>query len=293
MLLRKIFQEPGKYRVTINPGYYRFECWGAQGGKGCQDGQYTTEGGPGSYVAGYIPIKATTTFYCFVGGMGGQGSPESMSIAVGGYNGGGKGGMDNRDNDGSGGGGGASDIRTIDGDCTDIESLKSRIIVAAGGSGSAFSANGAPGGDLTGYLKTNDSINDIIKSNTTNQDKGNGLGVGEDGHTFDFTPSSGAGGGYYGGVAVDGIDIPVYKAVSSSGSSYISGYEGCISNEKYVFYNAEILHGNKEFLNANGEKTIGNKGNGAIVITLLYNQPSCMAFHFEINLLKHLLIMII
>ena len=169
---RKIFQTPEKYRVTLNQGYYRFQCWGAQGGSGCKNGEYVSHGGPGAYVSGYITINTTTTIYCYVGGKGGNGSPKPNTAADGGFNGGGKGGMDLNDDDGSGGGGGATDIRLIDGDINDEDSLKSRIIVAAGGSGSAYFSWGAPGGDLKGYLKTSDSLYSITMSNSTSQEYG-------------------------------------------------------------------------------------------------------------------------
>ena len=264
---KTIFQEPGNYNVTLEPGYYRFECWGAQGGSGLLNGEYAVPGGNGAYVSGYIQIRITTTFYCFVGGAGGNGIPKVMVAADGGYNGGGKGGPDSNDDDGSGGGGGASDIRVINGDYDNIESLKSRIIVSAGGSGSAYNAYGAPGGALTGFIKTERSRSDIIESNTTNQTCGYKLGIGEDGRTNRYTPSSGAGGGYYGGVASEGAYNNVPDAISSSGSSYISGHEGCAPNDQYLFKNTIMLHGNSEFLNANGFLTTGNVGNGSIVIT--------------------------
>ena len=291
-MFKTIFQDPGKYSVTIPPGYYRFECWGAQGGTGCENGEHTTEGGRGAYASGYMRIKEITTFYCFVGGKGGDGSPDNFTIADGGYNGGGKGGMDDRDNDGSGGGGGASDIRTINGNYSDNDSLQSRIIVAAGGSGSAFNAYGAPGGDLTGYVKTANPKDSIIESNTTNQTNGYALGIGEDGHTFKYTPSSGAGGGYYGGSAGQVTESNVYIAVSSSGSSYVSGYDGCTPNENYLFRKAEMFHGNQEFLDPFGEKTTGKIGNGAIVITKFSEYPSCISFPMNFNYLSLFMIMI-
>ena len=281
-MIRYVFQEPGKYNVTLPPGYYRFEAWGAQGGKGCADGAHEAEGGRGAYVSGYISFKTPTTLFCFVGGIGGDGSKENWTRADGGYNGGGKGGADKKDDDGSGGGGGASDIRTIDNDLSNETSLKSRIIVAAGGSGSAYRAYGAPGGDLTGYLKINNSVTAIIQSDTTNQTNGYELGIGQDGHEHEYTPSSGAGGGYFGGVATDGIRNPAYKAVSSSGSSYVSGFEGCTPHEKYVLKNITMHNGIQRFLNVNGTETFGNVGNGAIVITKIYSYSFGYSFNLKI-----------
>ena len=281
-MIRYVFQKPGKYNVTLPPGYYRFEAWGAQGGKGCVNGTHKAEGGRGAYVSGYISFKTPTTFFCFVGGTGGDGSKEKSTRAYGGYNGGGRGGADTNDDEGSGGGGGASDIRTIDNDLNNETSLKSRIIVAAGGSGSAYWAVGAPGGDLTGYLKINNAANSIIRSNTTNQTNGYELGIGQDGQEHGYTPSSGAGGGYYGGIATDGVEKPVYKAVSSSGSSYVSGFDGCTPHEKYVLRHITMRNGIQEFFSPNGTETIGNVGDGAIVITKIYSYSYEYSFHLKI-----------
>ena len=287
--MKTIYQEPGKYSITIQAGYYKFECWGAQGGMGSCNGDYIVHGGPGAYASGYIKVKTTTTFYCFIGGKGWNGSVTPNTQAQGGYNGGGRGGMDIGDDDGSGGGGGSTDIRAIDGDWDSINSLNSRIIVAAGGSGSAFNSYGAPGGDLTGYFKSSHGINNNIASNTT-QNKGYSLGKGEDGRPFSATPSSGAGGGYYGGYAVNGIVAPTYLAVSSSGSSYVSGYNGCKANNQFIFRHPQILNGNKQFMNVSGQINQGNIGDGAIAITRLVNEVSCNFFGFKI---KHIYISII
>ena len=86
---------------------------------------------------------------------------------------------------------------------------------------------------------SNKNEDNNIASNTT-QNKGYSLGKGEDGRPFSATPSSGAGGGYYGGYAVNGIVAPTYLAVSSSGSSYVSGYNGCKANNQFIFRQFKI-----------------------------------------------------
>ena len=273
-MYKTIYPEPGKYSIIVPPGYYRFECWGAQGGTGCVNGEHVADGGPGAYTSGYIRIISTTTFYCFVGGKGGDGLSIANTKADSGYNGGGYGGADTWDNEGSGGGGGATDIRTIDGDWNNTESLESRIIVAAGGSGSAYHAIGAPGGDITGYWKTGNGIDNNKISNTT-QTQGYSLGKGEDGRPFGYTPSSGAGGGYYGGFAANGRETGVYLAVSSSGSSYVSGYTGCKLNDKFIFKKAQIVNGYTNFQDPFGITSKGKIGNGAIVITRFINRATC------------------
>ena len=74
------------------------------------------------------------TFYLFIGEQGKYGYIES-------FNGGGIGQF---------GGGGASDIRTVNGTWDDFESLKSRIMVAAGGGGPDSGKKGGAGGTLEG-----------------------------------------------------------------------------------------------------------------------------------------------
>ncbi|KAI5499027.1 glycine-rich protein family, partial [Trichomonas vaginalis G3] len=161
-------------------------------------------------------------------------------------NGGGNSGYDTgtvgtSDDDPSGGGGGATDIRLIS-DSTN-KSLYSRIIVAAGGSGSALNSFGAPGGDLTGYKVQSLYKKDFVKSDTT-QTSGYKLGQGQDGQNYINVPPSGAGGGYYGGKAgeLEPLNAKFYRAVSSSGSSFISGYEGCNSVDENGIHTNQSKH---------------------------------------------------
>ena len=263
-----IFSEPGKFTVELKRGLYKVECWGAQGGIGNENGDFTTQGGKGAYTSGQLKVTEDLSLYCFVGGKGGNGSPDPQISAIGGFNGGGNGGVDTRDNDGSGAGGGASDIRFVDGDWNNLDSLESRIMVAAGGSGSAFNSYGAPGGAIYGLLKSERGIDDIIENTDTSQDKGFMPGCGESGKNHEYTPSSGAGGGFYGGNAKEGIESPTYLAVSSSGSSYISGHSDCVQR-KYVFTNTEMIPGSEYSPSPTQGKEKGHSGNGFILITML------------------------
>ena len=120
--------------VTLPPGTYQFQVWGAQGGSNAADSTYgitAQAGGKGGYSVGQLTISQATGVRVYVGGQG--------SSTAGGYNGGGSttgssqdGGSDNFGISKMGGGGGASDIRLSDG------SLYSRMIVAGGGSGGAM-----------------------------------------------------------------------------------------------------------------------------------------------------------
>lgn len=120
--------------VTLPPGTYQFQCWGAQGGSNGTNSSYgitAQAGGKGGYSVGQLTVSQATGVRVYVGGAG--------SSTSGGYNGGGSTTGTSQYNASNelgyskmGGGGGATDIRLSDG------SLYSRMIVAGGGSGGAM-----------------------------------------------------------------------------------------------------------------------------------------------------------
>ena len=291
--------------IFLERGIYKFECWGAQGGFGCTDSKYLLPGGHGSYVSGLININQKTKFYLYIGGKGGDGSPTKNTQAKAGWNGGGYGGIDTSDNDGAGGGGGSTDIRLISGLWNDINSLRSRIMVAAGGSGSVFNHYGAGGGDLNGLSKTGTSFESVTQSSSTTQTNGNAFGIAGNGKSHNYAPSSGGGGGYYGGIAVSGSGSP-HLVVSNSGSSYISGHPSCnsISNtgihtnspnhfSGYKFYNTTMINGINLQPNYNSETLINGKtNNGAIRITFISNLETNNIRKFNIKFVLNFLYII-
>ena len=126
-------------------GTYKLETWGAQGGN--ITGDYL--GSNGAYTSGKINLMKNQQLYVYVGG--------TSSTIDGGYNGGGN--TEKYANWGQGyGGGGATDVRLISGEWNNFESLKSRIMVSAGGGGASYynkdghfyGISGA-GGGLIGY----------------------------------------------------------------------------------------------------------------------------------------------
>ena len=266
--------------IVLQPGTYFIECYGAQGGKGMADGQFTHPGGKGAYVSGILPLKSRTTFFLYIGGKGNDAS-LSTERAQGGWNGGGNAGKDigdinlNYHDDPSGAGGGATDIRLINGPWDDPESLKSRIMVAAGGSGSCFNTFGAPGGDLNGYV-TRVFHQEQYTQTVTDESSGCFLGAGQNGSDRDTVPDSGAGGGYFGGHSgVLDSSADYYLAISSSGSSYVSGYQGCqpYPDNSYLFLNPVIKNGFSEFpsiIDSVYEK--GHEGNGFVRIQPIANR---------------------
>ena len=98
--------------ITLIPGNYKLEVWGAEGGTYTS---YSVPGGKGGYSVGNVKLDAETNLYIYSGG--------TTTSDRGGYNGG-----SNAVTRGFGGGG-ATDIR-INGN-----TLYDRVIVAGGGGG--------------------------------------------------------------------------------------------------------------------------------------------------------------
>ena len=103
-------------------GNYKVELWGAQ----------SSDWRRGSYVAGNTSFAKGDSYYLHVGSRGTNSSVEGQEIS-GGYNGGG---LAYGYSDGNAwSGGGATDIRTISGTWNNANSLRSRVMVAAGSGG--------------------------------------------------------------------------------------------------------------------------------------------------------------
>ena len=108
--------------TTPSTAPYLVECWGAQGGN-----MDKYSGGKGGYVAGIITLSSGTTLYAYVGGQAqafnGAGISSSIQISLHYGN----------------SGGGATGFRLVKGSTwKEFNSLKSRIIVAAGGGGANY-----------------------------------------------------------------------------------------------------------------------------------------------------------
>ena len=139
--------------ITLQPGKYRFETWGAQGGDGSRSlqGSQLCPGGLGGYAVGEITFSTSTTLYISVGGQGLVGSTTAIDKA-GGWNGGGNGEGYSSDR-GGGSGGGATHIATAPGLLSTLNSNQTAVfIVAAGGGGAGPDNNdfGGAGGGLIG-----------------------------------------------------------------------------------------------------------------------------------------------
>lgn len=251
------------------PGTYIFECWGAQGNI------YTPTnlvGGKGAYTKGIISLRWTKTFYIFVGQFG---LFASWGYA---FNGGGFGQTT---------GGGASDIRLKDGKWDDFNSLKSRIMVAAGGGGPDYGEVGGAGGCLKGldaHGKGGTQIEGGYGLVSGSFGKGGGYG------RIDNDGCGGGGGGYYGG----GSSTVYNNYAGGGGSSFISGYPGCnaISKDSYEghithtnssvhysgikFESPVMIDGNSKMPSPTStEDEIGNARNGYVRIAIINPNSKC------------------
>ena len=240
------------YRLDINPGKYRFECWGSRG-----NGITNNLAGIGGYTSGDIIINQSMTFYVYVGNPGYFNALKSCPKH---YN-------EARP-------GGATDVRLIAKDeWYDNESLISRIMVAGGGGGTEWDETiGGNGGGIEGgssYNPYNISGEKII-CNGAGQTYGSEcsnitvLHTDENDTTHTFTktlmaipgqfgyaidprcevlpeadPGGMGGGGYYAGTTYE------YAFGGSGGSSFISGHEGCDAvknNSEIITHTGQSIH---------------------------------------------------
>ncbi|MBY2486571.1 hypothetical protein KWX70_19220 [Clostridioides difficile] len=122
--------------VSLFPGKYKLECWGACGG--AVDTSDWTDCAKGGYSKGEIVLKKRTNLQICVGQSGYEQVPEGSSLTRSGFNGGGVAGKVTTGRFAySKYGGGATDIRLYYPSATwnNTESLLSRILVAGGGGG--------------------------------------------------------------------------------------------------------------------------------------------------------------
>ena len=239
-------------------GSCTYECWGARGGNGAGNQSARLGGYPG-YTVGTASFATGTHFYIYVGAVGSRtyaGISEGGSnnaYNTGGWNGGGASGNNAGHSIGAGGGG-ATDIRLVQHSESNgwggLVSLRSRIMVAAGGGGaSSFNGtnnttgNGGAGGGLTGAtgIQGATQYTDSQYANTGGGQTSTGtctfyntysevsnvdaehnpfgvFGYARGGENIWW--GGGAGGGWYGGVQGFGRS-------GSGGSSFISGHPGC------------------------------------------------------------------
>lgn len=241
----KAYEWTGNYQEFVAPhdGEYRIDLWGAQGGSSDD-----AEGGKGAYTSGTLYLNKGEKLYIYVGGKGSSRTyAEGAGTVAGGYNGGASGNVSRTDyTQKNSGGGGATDVRLVSGTWNNAASLRSRIMVAAGGGG-IYSATdggvqvpaaGGVGGALTGgagyYVSANRGYSTITPTGGTQTSGGQSvndwnrtwyestyIGTFGSGATGAYS-YGGGGGGYWGGAS--GVWKP-----GAGGSSYISGYKGSVA----------------------------------------------------------------
>ena len=241
--------------------------------------------GCGAYSNGIIRLSENYIFYIYVGERGLNGfSPGAVNfdhVKSGTFNGGG-GILHPSPDKNNSTGGGATDIRLTNGNWNDFNSLKSRILVAAGGGTCINDPQGKP--SHAGGLLSQTFSNTFKNTGTTNeaqgatQTSGYKFGIGQDGDR------AGAGGGYYGGYAGTNLETGI-GIRGAGGSSFISGHTGCnaISSSStssnivhtgqpnhysgYVFTNTVMKAGNESMPSPSGGTETGHTGNGYCIIT--------------------------
>ena len=253
--------------MTLSPGFYRLEVWGAQGGSY----NSTLLGGKGGYAKGEVKFKTETKVYVNVGG--------TSTTTEGGCN----------------GGGSVKIAKTAGGGGTDIRikqnSFLSRIIVAGGGGGSGSEINefggfggGLIGGDNTarnpdwnGKGGTENSSPTKCASGKSNCNAGT-FGSGGASCTESIC-TGGGGGGWYGGGGSRHNDA----GGGGSGFVFVSGASvpsGFLLDSSLYLSNTSLLGGDQSFPSFNSPTTnvVGWSGNGAARITLiesLKKVPGC------------------
>lgn len=184
----------------------------------------------GAYTKGIIYLTKDTKLYVYIGEVGVNAGINRVygSYAFNGASGGNYTcySQENKKDAYNEYGGSATDIRLKNGNWDNFDSLKSRIMVAAGGSPASQYNDGTPGGGINGY----------DGNSTTGATQTSGGGPSQGGFGFGGIPTyndicyyseaQGAGSGYYGGGATTktGTSIP---STSSGASSFISGHYGC------------------------------------------------------------------
>ena len=254
--------------ITLPPGTYKLQCWGAQGGS------YSSYyGGAGGYSVGTLTLTdKSTTLYLYVGGQPSTNSSNRV-VTSGGFNGGGNG--YNRYYSGTytygQGGGGASDIRI------GSDSLYSRVIVAGGGGGSAsvnalttkYGGGTSGGSPQSGYAASSTSAG-------TNGSFGVGGSATTAGSNYKYGSGGGGGGWYGGGACSKYSDSTNYRGYNGGGSGYVytastaSNYpSGCLLTDIYYLTDAQTIAGNTSFPSTSGDTETGHTGNGYISITVI------------------------
>lgn len=271
-------------------GWYKIELWGASGGNATSETGEVRAGGKGAYTSGLIYLTENQKLYFYIGG--------TTTNSNGGANGGGKGagkGM---------GGGGSTDVRIKSGAWDNDDSLRTRLMVAAGGGGAEGFKQGAAGGDAGAVIGRPGQSN-IASSDYTNAGYGSQKGpilvnwinlwekvdkcnsgyisidsdsvskiktaCGKLGLGGAATNNEGGGGGsgYFGGGA-GSSDNSTVAGSGAGGSSFIAGYSGVKYSHRWTGYDEAVYFTENSKIFIDGQMVEGvNEGNGKARIELV------------------------
>lgn len=253
------FDYTGEEQVFTVPvsGTYKVELWGAGSGKSVDNTNVSLA--YGSYVSGMIKIQKNQELYVYVGENGYE-KTSNYTDAVYRFNGGGYGnfacnvyykdyGLDYA-------GAGATDIRLKNGDWNNFDSLKSRIMVAAGSGGTytntLFKASNGGGlysedGGYYGEEKYKATGATQTSSGSANGKFGQGGFAIYGGAGCNSNDGGGGGGGYYGGGGSKTAENLFQTSNGAGGSSFISGHNGCDaikeeSTEDNIIHTGQSIH---------------------------------------------------
>ena len=235
----KDFDYTGDYQTYVVPedGNYKVQLWGASGGI---NNVHLETVGSGGYTLGNVFLVKNTLLYIYVGGCG-SGCGTS-------WNGGGS---------AETSGGGATDVRLNNGLWNNLASLRSRIMVAAGGGGGVYKLCGSylgnspgNGGGLLGQSANYNSCSfgygySGYGATQTAGGAGGMPGVingqpGGFGYGGTQSHSSGGGSGYYGGGG--GTHPGGTWTGGGGGSSFISGHIGCNAIDASGVHTSQANH---------------------------------------------------
>ncbi|MBH7578392.1 hypothetical protein GHT78_16155 [Clostridioides difficile] len=244
--------------VTLKPGKYKLECWGACGGGWFSE---WTKGAKGGYSKGELTLKKETILYVYAGETGCKPFTNGINNWTG-FNGGGRGANASVDPKFVLCGGGATDIRLIRGSWSNEQGLLSRILVA-GGAGAINSSDygvgnggGMEGSKGFGYSNAFVTGGTQYQGGIGLEDKYNGLF----GRANSTSTGQGGGGGWFGGAG-----DRTYNAAGGSGYALTKdSYKppGYIPTSEYYLENVVMTTG--------GNTT---KADGYAKITLLQALP--------------------
>ena len=271
-------------------GWYKIELWGASGGSTTSETGEVRAGGKGAYTSGLIYLVENDEVYFYIGG--------TTTNSNGGANGGGAGagkGM---------GGGGSTDVRIKSGEWNDDQSLRTRLMVAAGGGGAEGFKQGAAGGDAGAVIGRPGQSN-IASSDYTNAgygsqkgpilvnwinlwekaDKCNSGYISKDsdsvskiktacgklglGGAATNNEGGGGGSGYFGGGA-GSSDNSTVAGSGAGGSSFIAGYSGVKYSHRWTGSDEAVYFTENSKIFIDGQMVEGvNEGNGKARIELV------------------------